>query len=162
MDDAIPLSVRDREGGVAAAISAKELATAKVNAKHASKIKGLLFDLDELNQSLMMDFRIVYVAYMTDPCGNAGLLNRQVETTLREKARFQMIRLQIRALIELATTHPGNHEGIMDAFQKIVQQVGGSSIPDAAADEIGRARGGDFRRRGYCSHIARQNILSRF
>jgi hypothetical protein len=45
VDDAIPLSVRDREGSVAAGVGAKELATAKANAKHASKIKGLLFDL---------------------------------------------------------------------------------------------------------------------
>src|SRR5258705_9559056 len=42
-----------------------------------TKIQGLLFSLDELNQSLMMNFRGAYLAFATDPCGNARYAPRK-------------------------------------------------------------------------------------
>jgi type IV secretory pathway VirB2 component (pilin) len=82
----------------------------------------------------MMDFRGAYVAFATDPCGNGNMLNRHVKNILREQHRFQLVRVQIRALVALATTG-SNHLKVMETFQRIVDQIGGP-IAEAAVDEI--------------------------
>lgn len=86
-----------------------------------------------------MNFRGAYVAFATDPCGNGAMLNRQVERILREQHRFQLVRVQIRALVTLAAAKGNNHDKIMDAFQRIVDQIGGP-IAEAAVDEIASSR----------------------
>jgi hypothetical protein len=136
VDDAFPLFIPGWSGNLAAGARQAELANAELKGEYATKIEGLLFGLDELNQSLMMNFRGAYVAYATDPCANADLLTRQVETLLREQHRLQVLRLQIRALVHFAASHPQDHNRIMDSFQSLVQQIGGSVIPQAAAAEI--------------------------
>lgn len=140
VDDAFPLYIPGWQTNVTADVKAQELGAAQLKAEHASKIHGLLFSLDELNQSLMMNFRGAYVAYTTDPCGNADLLSKQVDAILREQTRFQRIRLQIRGLIALAVSQPNNHDRIMDAFQSIVQQLGGPVVTQAAVAEIASTR----------------------
>jgi len=112
---------------MAAAAKAQELGTAELRADYATKIEGLLFSLDELNQSLMMNFRGAYVAYTTDPCGNGAMLNRQVENILREQHRFQLVRVQIRALVSLAGGKGNSHDKIMDAFQRSSTRSAGRS-----------------------------------
>lgn len=89
----------------------------------------------------MMTFRGAYIAFAADPCGNSGLLKRQTETILLEQQRLVAIRVQIRGLVALATMSGNNHERVMDAFQRIVDQVGGPvAIAEAAAAEIGSTR----------------------
>lgn len=138
IDDAFPLFIPGWQSNTAAVVKAEVIGTAELRAEHASKIQGLLFSLDELNQSLMMNFRGAYVAYTADPCCNTDLLTRQVEAILREQTRFQLIRVQIRGLVALAASQPNSHDRIMDAFQSIVQQLGGMVVPQAAAAEISR------------------------
>lgn len=141
VDHAFPLFIPGWQANMGAAIKAQELGTGEIKGEYASKIQGLLFSLDELNQSLMMNFRGAYVAFATDPCVNGALLNRQVETILREQHRLQLVRVQIRALIALAGSQRNSHEKVMDAFQRIVDQVGGRAVvSEAAADEIAGSR----------------------
>lgn len=140
VDDAFPLYIPGWESKTSATADAQQLGTAKLSGEYASKINGLLFGLDELNQSLMMNFRGAYVAFSADPCGNADLLKRQVEQILREQHRFQMIRVQIRGLVALAEARPSEHDKIMEVFQTIVTAVGGPVIADAASAEISEAR----------------------
>jgi len=88
----------------------------------------------------MMNFRGAYVAFTADPCRNADLLKKQVQTILRQQTRFQMIRVQIRGLVALAASQPGNPDRIMDVFQGIVQQLGGPAVAQAAVAEIASTR----------------------
>jgi hypothetical protein len=140
VDDAFPLYIPGWQSNVGAEVRAAEVGSTQLKAEHVSKIEGLLFSLDELNQSLMMNFRGAYIAFSADPCGNADLLTKQVDTILREQTRFQMIRVQIRGLVALAASHPNNHDRILDAFQHIVQQLGGTVVVQAAAEEIESTR----------------------
>ncbi|MFM7755095.1 MAG: hypothetical protein ACKO58_11995 [Cyanobium sp.] len=140
VDDAFPLYIQGWDSKASATAEAQQLGTAKLSGEYATKIHGLLFGLDELNQSLMMNFRGAYVAFSADPCGNADLLKRQVEQILREQHRFQIIRMQIRGLVALAEATPSNHDKIMEVFQSIVTAVGGPVIADAASAEISEAR----------------------
>ena len=132
-----PFFIPGWQGKAGAAVKAHELGNAELKAEYSSKIQGLLFSLDELNQSLMMNFRGAYLAFITDPCANGAMLARQVENILREQHRLQLVRVQIRGLVTLAGQ--GNRVKIIDAFQRIVDQIGGP-IAEAAVDEIATSR----------------------
>ena len=140
VDDAFPLYIPGWESKTSATAEAQQLGATKLTGEYASKIHGLLFSLDELNQSLMMNFRGAYVAFSADPCGNADLLRRQIERILHEQHRLQIIRVQIRGLIALAEATPSDRDRIMEVFQTIVTAVGGPVIADAASAEISDAR----------------------
>lgn len=140
VDDAFPLFIPGWQANITAAVVPPRAPNVHVAGQYASRIHGLLFALDELNQSLMMNFRGAYVAYSSDPCGNAGLLQRQVDYILREQHRVQMVRVQIQGLIALAESQPGNHEGVTELFQTIVHAIGGPATAEAADDEIRNAR----------------------
>jgi hypothetical protein len=71
IDDAFPLYIPGWKGDVRADIKAMEQATANVAAAYETKIQGLLYSLDDRNQSLMT-FRTVYLAYIADPCSQTG------------------------------------------------------------------------------------------
>ncbi|HSG38916.1 MAG TPA: hypothetical protein VLE27_04695, partial [Thermoanaerobaculia bacterium] len=61
VDDAFPLFIPGWQGNVDAELKALEAIPARLRAKYETKIQGLLYRLDELNQSLMMNFRGAYV-----------------------------------------------------------------------------------------------------
>src|SRR5947208_17126263 len=82
VDDAFPFYVPGWEGKLDAKLKG---APARLRAEYATKIQGLLYGLDELNQGVMFDFRAAYVTYMNDPCQHAGFFERQVEKIIHEQ-----------------------------------------------------------------------------
>ena len=135
LDDAFPLFIPGWNGNIAAGAHGNNLVTADVKAEYATKIQGLLFGLDELNNSLMFDFRAAYITYTIDPCANSDFLARQVERILGEQTQFQRLRLQVQALVTLAASDHSDPERIMDLFQRRVDQLG-QPIAEAAVAEI--------------------------
>jgi hypothetical protein len=140
VDDAFPLYIKGYQGDVNAELTGLSEVSASAGATYATKIQGLLFGLDELNQGLMIHFRGVYLVYMSDPCGNAPFLQREVQKLLGEQQRLVRLRIQIRALIELARNHPEDTNSIVDHFQKIAGSMGGPALAEASRAEITEAR----------------------
>jgi hypothetical protein len=136
IDVAFPLFIEGWNAKLAAGLKASDLGTGELKGEYATKIEGLLFGLDELNRSLMMNFRSAYIAYSADPCANSGMLGRQIESIRTEQHRLQLLRLQIQTLATLAASKQSNHERIMDAFQEIVQRIGGPAVASGATAEI--------------------------
>lgn len=135
VDDAFPLYIPGWNAKLAATADGGAIGSADVKAEYTTKIQGLLFSLDELNQGLMFSFRGAYVAYGADPCGNSALLSRQVERILNDQTRLQRLRIEIHALISLASSRQADHGRIMDAFQRLVDRLGGP-VAEAAVAEI--------------------------
>ena len=75
------------------------------------------------------------MAFQTDPCAGHEFLLREVSKVLHEQQRVLKIRLQIEGLISLAKTCKSKGE-FFQLYQVIVNQVGGSTVADAAAVEI--------------------------
>ena len=74
VDDAFPLYIPGWKGNLDAnAQTHGNLASAGLKAEYASMVQGLLFGLNELNQSLMLMFRGAYVAFLT-PAGTPACL----------------------------------------------------------------------------------------
>jgi hypothetical protein len=140
IDKAFPLYVPGLKANIGASIEAIKGAPVNLNADYETKIQGLLYSLDELNQSLMMTFRAIYVSYQSDPCKNSDSLYRQVEKIIDEHNRQTALRIKIRGLIEIAEMHPENPEKVIIVYQDIVHQLGGPSVSVAASLQIKESR----------------------
>lgn len=121
---AFPLFINGWKGNFSSEVKAKELGDAAVKAEYATKIDGLLYALDELNQGLMMTFRAVYITYSTDPCGNALFFQREVSKLLDEQRRLRALKLQIDSLITMVKTQPNNLEKLTHIFSDLVHRIG--------------------------------------
>ena len=136
VDHAFPLYIPGWQGDLKGEASGLQEIKGTLAAGYATKIQGLLFGLDDLNQGLMIHFRSVYLVYASDPCGNAAFLQREVEKLLGEQQRLIRLRMQIRALVELAKGLPQPTESIFQLFQEIAIGIGGPVLADVARQAI--------------------------
>lgn len=139
IDDAFPLFLPGWQAKIAADIKVPEVGAAGVKADCVTKIDGLLFNLDELNNSLMMKFRGAYVAFQTDPCANSGALQHQVQTISNQHHQLLVVKIQIQAFVELAKISK-NDEQVVQAYWAIVRQLGDGAGAPAAALAIAESR----------------------
>jgi hypothetical protein len=146
VDDVFPLYIPGWKGDVSVGASGSGKAIgideikAEVTGAYATKIQGLLFSLDELNQTSMINFRTVYLAFATDPCSHSEFLKRQVERLMAEQERLSRLRIQLRALVEFAKAQPNETVRILAMFKDVAGNIGGSSVADAVAYEINESR----------------------
>lgn len=78
-DKAFPLWVNGYEGSLAAKLDGELIKSASVDADLKRKVEGLLYQLDELNRSMMASFRAAYVVFQADPCANADFLRTEID-----------------------------------------------------------------------------------
>lgn len=140
IDDAFPLHIPGWQGNLSATVKGLEQIEGSVKADFTSKIHGLLYTLDELNQGLMMTFRGAYVVYQNDPCSHAEFFEREVAKLLDEQHRLRTLKMQIEALITLASKSTQESEKFLNIFSEIVQKLGNYSAPKVASSEINDAR----------------------
>lgn len=140
IDDACPLFIAGFKADITADIKGAEDLSGKVAAQYERDIKGLLFSLNEQNQSLMMSFRTVYLAYSTNPCGNDNFFQREIEKLLDEQRKISALKIKIGALIQIASAVPTNNQRISSAYREIAGMLGGDSLGYAASTEIAETR----------------------
>src|SRR6266850_7840771 len=114
IDDAFPLSIQGWTGDLAAEARGMTGEAAKIKGAYATKVQGLLFGLDELTQTLVLNFRGIYMVYVSDPCGNSGFFQREVEKLVAEQQRLARLRIQVRTLLELAKAKPADTSAFLD------------------------------------------------
>jgi len=140
IEDAFPLYIPGWEGKININLAALQNLPADLGAEYATKIQGLLYSLDDLNQSLMMSFLGAYMVYKSDPCKKAEFFEKQVEELIKEQHRLRTLKMQIQGLISLAEVHRNASDQFIQAFKEIVNQLGGASIVEAASIEIVETR----------------------
>ncbi|WP_321870880.1 hypothetical protein [Paraburkholderia tropica] len=141
IDDACPLFISGWKTDVSSEIKGISDLSAEAKAKYETKIDGLLYSLNEQNQSLMMSFRTVYLAYSANPCDNDDFFKREIEKLLDEQRKISALKIQIAGLIQLASANPKDTAGVTKIFGDIASRLGGASVPAAASLEIAEARG---------------------
>lgn len=139
VDDAFPLHIPGWTAKTGAEADYLKQVSGKLSAEYATEVKGLLYSLDEQNQSLMMGFRAVYIMFQSNPCGNADSLRRQIEKMIDDQQRLTAIRIQMRTVIELATNRAGDPT-IITAFREIAGLLGNRSQGEIAAKAIDESR----------------------
>ena len=140
IEDAFPLQLTEFGAGLAATIKDLTGTDIQLRAEYATHIQGLLYSLSELNETIMLSFRAAYTAFKNDPCNNSGFFTRKVDELTAEVQELAGVRLRVRALVQLAATHPDDSAQVWTVFQEIVARVGGREIPRAAAAELEQAR----------------------
>lgn len=140
IDDACPLFIPGWKADVTAEIMGTSKLTGQAKAKYETQIHGLLFNLNEQNQSLMMSFRTVYLVFATNPCGNDEFFHREIEKLLDEQRRISALRIQIAALIQFVSASPNDTAQLTKIFSDIASRTGGSAIASAASLEIAETR----------------------
>jgi hypothetical protein len=140
IDDACPLFIQGFKADLTGDIKGLEELSAKVGAKYETDVKGFLFNLNEQNQSLMMSFRTVYLAFSTNPCGNDAFFMREIEKLLDEQRKISVLKIKINALIQLALHSPTDNGRILMIYGEIASLIGGSAVASAAALKIDEAK----------------------
>lgn len=135
-DHAFPLSVKDKKGSFDSGLTSKNLGNAKLKADYENKIKGLLFSINEQNQSLMINFRFAYAAFQADPCGNNTFITRQSELFSLGQQRLMELKAQITGLITLAESFPNNPEKVLPMYHDIIGKIGNHSGLEATVKAI--------------------------
>jgi hypothetical protein len=140
IDEACPLFIEGWKVDVAASLKAPGTASGDANAKYENRINGLLFDLNEQNQSLMIHFRAVYLFYSSNPCGNDAFFQRKVENLIDQQHRISTLKLKIAALIQLVASNPSDSASISAILGDIALRIDGTTVADAASIEIANTR----------------------
>lgn len=140
VDDAFPLLLSGWEGKVGVSADVLKKVNADLEAEYASKVHGLLFSLDEVNQDLMMSFRGAYITFQSDPCGAAEFLQREMKKLLEEQIRLRTRKVAIDGLIELAKGGDAQREEFLKVFMSIVDNMATMQLPEATTAEIEEAR----------------------
>lgn len=136
---ACPLFIPGWKADVTAEMSGLGDVAGAANGKYETQIHGMLFALNEQNQSLMMSFRAIYLAYQTNPCGADGFFQREIEKLLDEQRKISALKIQIAALIQLISANPHSPE-LTQIFGNIANRMGGPSVVEAASLEIAQTR----------------------
>jgi len=139
VDDAFPLFIPGWQAKVGADVKIPQTGQGGVQADYATKIQGLLYGLDELNQSLMMKFRGAYVTYQSDPCANGNAFQQQINAILEGQHKLTAVKTQMQALIHLAELNPTSPE-VFNIYKDIVRQIGNFAAAPAATLEIEESR----------------------
>lgn len=128
IDDAFPLSINGYEADISTKIKSEILKEAELDTKLKSRVDGLLYGLDEINNGLIMSFRSAYVGYQTDPCSNNGFLLDQITKINEEQRRLRALKMQIRGYVELAKSNPGDSTKLAQLYNNLVDKIGSTSI----------------------------------
>ena len=131
-DKAFPLHIRGFQTKVTGTATSNLHLQAKIGTEFQSRIHGLLYQIDEKNNHLMISFRTVYVVYQADPCNHSSFLLDETRQITRRYQDLQAHVLLIDAFIELAKTNRENLSTLLDEFGKLQRKI---LSPDSA--EIG-------------------------
>ena len=140
VDDALPLYIKSWEGNVSAAAKMRDQVNADFRGEYKSSIEGLLYALDERNQSLMMMFRMAYIAHQCNPDSMGGFFERELEKAFDEQRRITALKIRIEGLINLAKLKPDDPEAFLAALADVSDPIAVQAIPQLTAHWIEEAR----------------------
>ena len=140
INDVLPLYIKGWKADAGVGFDGLSALKGKAKANYESQIQGILFRIDEQNQSWMMSFRAVYMAFESNPCGNEDFFKRETEKLLDEQRRLTALRRQLSTLIQLAVASPNDTAQITKILSDIASKQGGTVIAAAASLEIAQAR----------------------
>jgi hypothetical protein len=101
IDEALPLYITDYEGQVKTKVNVAEKVNTEVDGKFASKVSGLLYDLDSSNRNIMISFRGIYLVYKSEPCSSFELFKTQMQQIIEDHKNLKILETRIKGLIDL-------------------------------------------------------------
>lgn len=133
--DAFPLAISGYEAKLTANIKSELLGEGGLDGNLKTKVDGLLYGLDEINNGLMMSFRSAYVGYQTDPCANNVFFLNQITKINEEQRRLRALKIQIRGYVDLAKSNLGDSTQLAERYNNLVNKIGSESMGNAGVVE---------------------------
>ncbi|MBR7831858.1 hypothetical protein KDL01_01215 [Actinospica durhamensis] len=123
VSDAYPLSLREGSANLKAKMKSAELANASLEGGYQAKIGGMLMELDEKNNSLMLKFRSAYLVFQGDPCCQAGYLAEQTKSITEAHDRLLSTSFKINGYIQLIKFRPSSAAELTEAFIEVINEL---------------------------------------
>jgi hypothetical protein len=136
LDAAFPLALKGAKVRAGAGAEVLDSAVTELSAEYRARVEGILFGLSERNESLMMSFRAIYVAYQADPCTNGATLNRQVERIVSEVQELARLQASARALAQFTSGPTADQARAAEMFHELLKQLGLRAPASAAGTEV--------------------------
>jgi hypothetical protein len=136
LDAAFPLALKGATIRAGAGAEVLGTATTELSAEYRARLEGILFGLSERNESLMMSFRGVYVAYQADPCANGARLMRQVEKIVSEVQDLARLQASARALAQFTDGPTADQARAAEMFHELIKELGQRAPASTAQTEI--------------------------
>jgi hypothetical protein len=130
VNDAFPFALSDVERKMSGSGSVASQADLDVSAEYRSGVSNILFAIDELNSSQIMDFRAAYSAFMSNPCENGPYLERASERIRQERNALIRLRMQAATVLQLIRENPDRSDAIAPLFNELLRTL---NVPDAAS-----------------------------
>ncbi len=132
INDAFPLIVADKASSVNSKVNVEGVAETELGVKYATKIKGMLFELDSANQNIMLEFRAVYSVYQGEPCGNAKFYSTKIAEIIGDHKNLRQLKTKIEGLVSILSSNNISEKGFLNAYLGITNTFG-KYIPIQAA-----------------------------
>jgi|GEM_PF-4977586 len=127
---AFPLIAREWEKKAKAAADTLNQIKLEVGVEMASRIQGLLFQLDKHNASVQQKCCAVYVVYKVDPCGKDVWLEREILSILEQESFLRRLDAIIEHIREAVTSGVSPDSAIV----QVDQLVRNLQIPEATLE----------------------------
>lgn len=134
-EDAFPLQLTGFKAGIKADLKALQEVAATLSGEYVQQLQGLLYSLDNQNQSLMMSFRTYYIVYAANPSQTTHeRLEARCDALIQRQQALTDARIHLQSLIQLAQS--GRDAEYSELFRAIVDRVGGRSFAGAVAARL--------------------------
>lgn len=128
VEDAFPLFIEGWEANVSTKIKKEALINGELDGSYKTKVDGLLYGLDEINNGMMLSFRSAYIGYQTDPCTNNSFLLTQIEKINEEQRRLRALKMQILGYVEMVKNNTDNTESIAELYNDLIHKIGSPNL----------------------------------
>ena len=91
INDAFPLILTTTKRKIKSELNYQRQAAAKLDTEYANKVEGLLYQISDKNESLMLDFRCTYLGFQSDPCNDNGFFKRHVVKLQEQRHELSLI-----------------------------------------------------------------------
>lgn len=141
LSDAAPHFIPGYKADVSGDIKGLEQITGSAKVAVENKVQGLLIGLNERNEGLMLNFRVAYSHYETNPCKNRDQFGAHINRLIDEQNRLLALKTRISLYIEFLSHRPFSDDKVLQMFLEIVQDLGTTrAIADATVIEIKNTR----------------------
>jgi hypothetical protein len=126
--NAFPLALTGFDAKASVGLTTESIKKAELSGSVQTKVEGLLFQLDEFNNSLVIKFRAAYEGYKSDPCSNNQFLLNQITTISERQEFFGLLKMQCRGFIELAKANPEDSKLITEKYNQVICEFNSNSM----------------------------------
>lgn len=126
VEGAFPLFVAGWEANISGKMKSELNVNGELTGGYKTKVDGLLYGLDEINNGVMMSFRSAYVGYQSDPCTNNDFLLSQIEKVNDEQRRLRALKMQIFGYVEMIKNNTNNLKELAELYNDLVHRIGSS------------------------------------